>query len=137
VVLIDPRLRRERNASYYSWRLGSALRRGQLRRLAARRLRNLARGRNAATTNTAGNATIEAKIAALRDAYVLRPLDVQAVLLTSEDYDDLGVPPAVWVEALGDVRRYGFEGSHEHLFLPPAVDHLASALRAALAEAPV
>ena len=75
------------------------------------------------------------RIAALRDAYVLCPLDVPAALLTSEDYDELGVPRRVWGKALGTVRQYPFAGAHEHLFLPPTVDHLALALRAALDEA--
>ena len=135
VVLIDPRLRPERTLSFYSRRLRSALRRGELRRLVAGRLGRAVGGRRDGAGLSVDDAGIDVRIAALRDAYVLRPLDVAAALLTSEDYDDLGVPPSVWGNALTGLRSYRFAGAHEHLFLPPAVDHLASALRVALEEA--
>jgi acyl-CoA synthetase (AMP-forming)/AMP-acid ligase II/thioesterase domain-containing protein len=135
VVLIDPRLQPERTPSFYAWRLRSARRRGQLGPVVAGRLRRLTRGPRAAGAATADEAGIDVRIAALRDAYVLRPLDVRAALLISEDYDGLGVPASVWGKALRGVRQYRFAGAHEHLFLPPAVDHLAATLRAALAEA--
>jgi thioesterase domain-containing protein len=63
---------------------------------------------------------------------VLRPLDVSAALLTSEDYAAAGVPRRLWTQALRNVRSFPFAGEHEHLLLPPAVDHLAAALRTAL-----
>ena len=135
VVLIDPRLQPERTLSFFAWRVWSAMRRGQLSHLVARRLwRTAARRQGRGEGAPAQSVGVDARIAAVRDAYVLRPLDVPAALLTSEDYDDVGVPRRLWTKALGSVRLFPFAGSHQHLFLPPAVDHLASALRTALDE---
>ncbi len=137
VVLIDPRLRPGRTPSFYAWRLWSSLRSRRFLRVVATRLRYAAtsrqrHGHQAAAAQSVG---VEAGIAALRDAYVLRPLDVPAALLLSEDYDDLGVPRGLWAQALGSVRPFPLSGSHQHLFLPPAVDALAAAVRTALDEA--
>ncbi len=132
VVLIDPRMRPPRTPRYYAWRLRTALLRGQLARLVAARLRHTAARKRRRGEVDAG---VDVRIAALRDAYVLRPLDIPAALLTGYDYDDLGVPRRMWTQAFADLRSYPFEASHEHLFLPPAVDRLAAALRSALDEA--
>ncbi len=133
VVLIDPRLRPERDISFHLARLWSAIRRGRLPHAVARRLRRAA-ARQRRPHEPAAPAGVEARIAALRDAYVLRALDVPAALLTSDDYDEAGVPRRVWIRALG-ARQLRFAGSHQHLFLPPAVDGLAAAVRTALDEA--
>jgi thioesterase domain-containing protein len=133
VVLIDPRLRPERDISFHLARLRSAIRRGRLPHAVARRLRRAAASQRRPHEPVAP-AGIEARIAALRDAYVLRALDVPAALLTSDDYSDAGVPRRVWIKALG-ARQLRFAGSHQHLFLPPAVDGLAAAVRTALDEA--
>ncbi len=133
VVLIDPRLKPVRTPSFYAWRLWSSLRRQELVHVVARRLRRMAeRGRRRGETPAVANVSVDARIAVMRDAYVLRPLDVPAALLTSEDYDAAGVPRRLWTQALRDVRPFPFAGEHAHLFLPPAVDHLADALRTAL-----
>jgi thioesterase domain-containing protein len=134
VVLIDPRLRPEGGISFHLSRLWAAILRGRLPHAVARRLRRAA-ARQPRPQTPAAPAGVDARIAALRDAYVLRALDVPAALLTSDDYDEAGVPRRVWISALGRVRQLPFAGSHQHLFLPPAVDALAAAVRTALDEA--
>ena len=138
VVLIDPRFRPPRNRLYYARRLRARARSGQLWHVAGVRLRR-ALTRTPAT-GAGGSAQLPPLVHRLRDvrdAYVLQPLDVPAALVTSGDYDELGVPREMWTEALGSVRALAFSGSHEHLFLPPVVDELAAAVQTALDEVDV
>jgi thioesterase domain-containing protein len=134
LVLIDPRLRPRRDLVYFARRLRTRARSGQLRRVVGQRARRVLPRAPAPGRSPAPEAPILARLRAIRDAYVLRPLDVPAVLVTSGDYDELGVPRETWTESLGSIRPLSFDGSHQHLFLPPAVDGLAAAVQAALDE---
>ncbi len=137
VVLIDPRLRPERTPLLLRlaapW---SSLRRGQLWRVVAR---PAAAVRAAAGSDAAGVAADDAgdRRADRRPARRVRAPSARR-RCGAADERGLRRPRRAAVgcgrRRSAGLRPFPFAGAHEHLFLPPAVDHLASALRAALDE---
>jgi acyl-CoA synthetase (AMP-forming)/AMP-acid ligase II/thioesterase domain-containing protein len=136
LALVDPRVGVPRTLRFFGWRIRYLV--WRIRSLAARddATAALVRQARAIFSRSPRVGTqpepVEQDLARLRDTHAVRPLAVRCVLLTSDDHAVLGTPTYVWKDALRDVQRVPFTGTHRSLFLPPTVDNLAAALGAVL-----
>jgi thioesterase domain-containing protein len=134
LALVDPRVRIDRGPRYYTRRLVSLARQGELSPVLRQRARRLVkRGRTGVDPLHTAEETFVGSLARARDAYRPTPLDTCAVILVSNDYDR---PHEYWRRLMrGGVSWQKVGGRHQHLFLPPAVDRLAEALGSELRQA--
>jgi acyl-CoA synthetase (AMP-forming)/AMP-acid ligase II/thioesterase domain-containing protein len=133
LVLLDPRFRRPHGPRYQVWRARRNLRLVGRRARGPRLIRAIRRRIDG--TGRRSMADIPAALDRIREDHQTRPFGFPSTVILSDEFEQ-DVMPAWYLESIvGRPRRWKrLPGLHAGLLLPPAVDVVASEIRAALDE---
>jgi oxalate---CoA ligase len=135
LVLLDPRFRRPQGPRYDVWRARRTVRLVRRRAREHQLIRAIGR-RIGGTVRRPPTADIPAALDRIREGHETRPFSSPATVILSNEFVQYVLPAWYLKSIVKRSRRWKqLPGSHAGLLLPPAVDTVASEIRAALDEA--